>query len=165
MTMKRDDDDIKTSTYGLDDIQDENFDRNFWEMGTRQLPRAVRDLRTLFQLSQAEPIVINVVGGDAINGSDLRSQIKIREICRIVKRLLRHFGPRLRVVKLVQINGAEESYSQVSTGCWDEPTAEVEARVLEGYASFKDIMQLLIDEWARLVPQRLTMDSFRISLL
>lgn len=49
---------------------------------------AVGDLEHLLKLEKAEWIGIKIEGGGAIDGSDLKTQQKIKEICNIVKKLI-----------------------------------------------------------------------------
>ncbi len=56
-------------------------------------------------MDSAEEIRIEIVGGGLRDGSDLRTQETVREIGRVVKRLMRHFTGRaaVRIFKVVEI--------------------------------------------------------------
>lgn len=168
--FEEEDDIVEDIPYGLDNMQSENFDLNYWEKKGRQLPPVVRDLRQLSRLTSAERILIYVVGGGAPNGSDLNSHLKIRQICRVVKRLLSLFGKRLRIWKVLQfsdqsIQNTEALVGQDITDYWAEPTADVKARVVDGQATFRDIMQVQIGDWARCVPRLVGPDAHRMILM
>jgi len=167
--FEEEDDMVEDIPYGLDNIQSEDFDRNYWEKKGRQLPPAMRDLRQLSRLTSAERILIYVVGGGAPNGSDLNSHLKIRQICRVVKRLLSLFGKRLRIWKVLQFSGqrfqnTEALVGQDITDYWTEPTADIKARVVDGQATFRDIMQVQTADWARCVPRLGGPDAHRMIL-
>lgn len=52
---------------------------------------AVRDLRRLLKFENVEWIGIEIRGGGALDGSDLRTQQKIKEIAKAVKELIDRF--------------------------------------------------------------------------
>ena len=146
---KGEDDFVEDVAYGLDNIQSEDLERNYWAEERRQLPSAVRDLRQLSQLTKAEMIYIYIIGGGVSDGSDLTSQLKIREICQVVKRLLNLFGERLKVWKVERFNVSKVRVtgpptSRDVTNYWTAPTADVKIRVVESQATFRDIMQVQI---------------------
>lgn len=136
----------------------------------RQLPPAVRDLRQLSQLTKAEMIYVYIIGGGASDGSDLRAQLKIRQICRVVKRLLNLFGERLKVWKVLKFNdlevqGTGPPAARDITDYWTAPTVDVKARVVESQATFRDIMQVQIAAWAWPVSQLVGPHAYSINLL
>ncbi|KAK5949942.1 hypothetical protein OHC33_009127 [Knufia fluminis] len=84
----------------LNDVRNEDFDRHFWERGAQQVPRAVHHLRYLTHLNDPEYVYVNIVGRSTIRRSDLETQLQIREISRVVKRLSQTLGNRLHVLKV-----------------------------------------------------------------
>jgi hypothetical protein len=151
--------------------EDKDFDLNFWEKGKRQLPQAVQDLRELFRLQFAETIQIQLVGGGVPNGSDLRTQQKVQEIARVVKRLMVRFGGfeegRVRVEKAVHIASIDPPLpAQDITMWWQEPSGAAKRRLREGKASFEELMQIQVSEWTRIIRQKFTMEDMNwVSLL
>jgi hypothetical protein len=149
---------------------EEEFDLNFWEKGRRQLPEAVKDLRRLFQLPSVERIQIRVLGGGNPDGSDLRTQLKVREISRVSKRLMKRFGGseegRVRVEKVVhvaELHGALPGRD--ITHWWQAPSAVTRRRLLEGQGSFDELMQIQVAEWTRVISRTISPDDTGVSLL
>lgn len=145
-----------------------DFDLNFWEEGRRQLPPAVKDLRELFRLNGAEMIQIDILGGGDRWGRDFATQSKVREIARVVRRLMQQFnGEReiARVRKVLLINGVCAVEGVNVTGWWRQPDRAARERVRHGEASFNDIMQVQITEWARVVTERVSVADYLVSLL
>ncbi|KFY89228.1 hypothetical protein V500_05856 [Pseudogymnoascus sp. VKM F-4518 (FW-2643)] len=62
----------------------------------------VRDLRQLLEFTNAKSIGIEVRGGGAPDGSDLRIQQKIKEISGIVKELIKQYGEKLTIRKMMR---------------------------------------------------------------
>lgn len=60
----------------------------------------MQDLKQLYEFTNAESISIEVRGGGALNGSDLRTQLKIKEMSGIVKELIMRFGDKLAIRKM-----------------------------------------------------------------
>ena len=65
-------------------------------------PCCIRPSRA-FRLQLAELKMIRLEGGGAVDENDLQTQLKLREISGIVKRLLGRLGDRVRVQKSVRV--------------------------------------------------------------
>jgi hypothetical protein len=61
---------------------------------------AVRDLRRLLTFKQAEWVGIEIWGKGALDGSDLKTQQKIKDISRIVEELIAQFGDCFTIMKV-----------------------------------------------------------------
>ena len=71
------------------------------------MPLAVQDLRQLFRWETLREVIIRLIRGGAGEGSDLGTQLKAREISRVVKRLMGWIQGRqgtVRVKKVVKID-------------------------------------------------------------
>ena len=71
------------------------------------MPLAIQDLRRLFGRETLREVMIRLIRGGVGEGSDLRTQLKAREISRVVKRLIEWMQRRqgtVRVEKMVEIN-------------------------------------------------------------
>ena len=134
----------------------EDFDRNFWAK-SRPVPLAVQDLRRLFGRETLREVMIRLIGGGAGEGSDLGTQLKAREISRVVKRLMGWMRGRqgtVRVEKVVEIDGVCRLAGREITGWWGSPRAEGRERFRRGRASFEEVMQMQMEEWTRRVGDR-----------
>jgi hypothetical protein len=121
--------------------------------------QAVRDLRLLFKLRNPEWVHIAIHGGGSLDGSDLGTQLKIQEISKVVKKLLEWFPGRLKIRKVLSIEGQRQRFGADLTVYWQPPTKEVKERVRRGVASFQDVMQVQIETWTRVIPQTITASS------
>ena len=128
--------------------------------------QAVRDLRLLFKLKNVEWIHIAIHGGGSLDGSDLGTQLKIQEISKVVKKLLERFPGRLKITKVLAIEGQRRRSGADLTVYWQSPTKDVKERVRRGAASFQDVMQVQIETWTREIPRTITVaDMYREHLL
>ena len=136
-----------------DDVSEADFDINPWAPTGLQLPKSVQDLRHLLTLNSLETIVIEVVGGGAQNGSDLRTQLKVREISGVVKRLMEKFGVHgvLKVQKSTQINQLPNSNlpNYDITEWWVPPSRNEREEFLLGRASFGSTMRIQMEAWTQ----------------
>jgi len=114
-------------------------------------PEAVCDLERLLKLEKAEWIGIEIKGGGAIDGSDLKTQQKIKEICNIVKKLINQFLERLTVAKVWRDGGPFYANCHDIKAYWKRPTDQSKKRLQNGAASFEEVMQIQIEEWTRKV--------------
>lgn len=154
----------------VDRGREEDFDLNFWESGRRQLPQTVQDLRHLFGLQSMERIQIRVVGGGSPDGSDLRTQSKVREMARVLTRLMKRFngsdGARVHVEKMVHVAELRAALpSRDVTHWWQAPTAATRRRLLDGQASFDELMQVQVADWTRVISLTISQDDIGVSLL
>ncbi|KAJ9606028.1 hypothetical protein H2200_009877 [Cladophialophora chaetospira] len=127
---------------------EEDYDLNFWSPAGQQLPKAVQDLRHLFSLTSLRTLLIEVIGGGAKDGSDLNTQLKVREISRVVKRLMDKFGgsKRVKVEKVVHI-GEEWLPGHSITTWWNAPSPFEKEQLMEGSTSFDTVMRIQMEEW------------------
>jgi hypothetical protein len=121
------------------------------------VPEAVQDLRLLFGRESLREVVIQLTGGGAADGSDLATQLKAREISRVVKRLMGWMRGRqgaVRVEKVVHIDEVCRLVGRNITGWWTSPSAEGRQRFRRGRASFEEVMQIQMEEWTRRLAER-----------
>jgi hypothetical protein len=99
------------------------------------------DLLWLLAFKKAELVTVLICGGGTLDGSDLLTQKKIQEIAWVVKRLINQFGDRF---------GIHKYHSECDLASyWDAPTIHAKEKVKNGIASFKELMQVQIEEWTR----------------
>jgi hypothetical protein len=109
----------------------------------------VRDLRQLLAFKQAEWAGIEIWGKGALDGSDLKTQQKIKEISKIVKELIAQFGDRFTVMKVQNRPGNGYSAAHVLKPYWDPPTALAKEKFQRSTISFQELIQIQIEEWTR----------------
>lgn len=119
-------------------------------------PEAVCDLEHLLKLKKAEWIGIKIEGGGAIDGSDLKTQQKIKEICNIIKKLINQFGGRFTIAKVRRSGGPFDAICHDIKAYWKRPTDQAKKRLQNGAALFEEIMQIQIEEWMRKVSRTIT---------
>ena len=88
-------------------------------------------------------MIIRLIGGGAGEGSDLGTQLKAREISRVVKRLIGWMQGRqgtVRVEKVVEIDGVCQLAGREITGWWGSLRVESQERFRRGRASFEEVM-------------------------
>lgn len=150
-------------TVDLRHVYDDGTDRS---SRGREEGRAVRDLKQLMGLEKAEWIGIYVVGGGAANGSDLATQQKIKEISGVVQELIERFQGRLTIRKVRTEREVLEWGGYDLRRYWEKPTARAKRKVVEGTASFEELMQVQMEEWTRKVSATISPDEmYRESLL
>ncbi|KAJ9640278.1 hypothetical protein H2199_005817 [Coniosporium tulheliwenetii] len=113
----------------------------------------VRDLEGLMKVENAEWI------GIEIEGSDLRTQQKIKEMSKIVKRLIERFGERLTIGKVQRKPGDRHGTYGDLKPYWRKPTAQAKENLRRCKASFEEVMQIQIEEWTREVSKVVTEDD------
>ena len=141
----------------------EAFDRNFWAK-SRPVPLAVQDLRRLFGRETVREVMIRLIGGGAGDGSDLGTQLKAREISRVVKRLMGWMRGRqgtVRVEKVVEIDGVCRLAGREITGWWASPSGTARGRFRRGQATLEEVMQMQMEEWTRRLGDRVGDGSSR----
>jgi hypothetical protein len=79
--------------------------------------------------------------GGALDGSDLHTQKKIKEMSRIVKQLIEQFGTALA------IRTYRGQFVHNLRPYWNAPSAAAKQKLLAGKASFQERMQIPIEEW------------------
>jgi hypothetical protein len=114
---------------------------------------AVHDLRRLLAFKQAEWIGIEIWGKGVLDGSDLKTQQKIKDISRIVKELIAQFGDRFTILKVQKRPGNSHTTAHNLKPYWDPPTALLKEKFQRSTVSFQELMQIQIEEWTREVPQ------------
>jgi hypothetical protein len=101
----------------------------------------MRDLRQLLEFTNAEFIGIEVQGGGALNGSDIQTQEKIKEMSGIVKKLIERFGEKLTIRKMMRRNDGQWRSHDLGS-CWSKPTSMAKLRLRAGKATFKELIQI-----------------------
>lgn len=137
---------------GVKTIEDDaDFDRISGRTGGEAITPTIRDLRWLFRVDGVEKVRIEIVGGGVRDGSDFRTQEKVHEISRVVRRLMRHFEgrARVRIFKVVEIRGLCSLAGQEITKWWTRPDHGVVERIRTGEGTFEDIMRVQVAEWTR----------------
>ena len=122
--------------------------------------RTIRELRQLLSFENAEWIGIEIRGRGALDGSDLKTQIKIKEISGVVKHLVQTFGTRFTISKVaVDQEGYSRSVYHNLRPYWDSPTSEDRASVLRGDPTIQALMRVQIDDWTYKAPEISTVAS------
>lgn len=85
----------------------------------------------------------------AVDGSDLKTQQKIKEISKIVKKLITQFGDRFTIMKVQNRPGNDHSTALTLKPYWDPPTALAKEKLQRSTISFQELMQVQIEEWMR----------------
>lgn len=106
-------------------------------------PFVVKDLQELFKFTNAEAIVLFVAGGVAPDGSDLKTQLKFKDMSGIVKELLDKFGDRIRIHHGSSPGGRWHDIGKY----WNPLSAGAQRRLRDGKCSFTELMQIQIEEW------------------
>lgn len=110
---------------------------------------AVRDLRRLLAFKEAEWVGVEIHGRGALDGSDLKTQQKIKEISKIVKQLIAQFGDRFTIKKIQKRPGDNHTTCHNLKPYWDMPTTAAKDRLRIFTSSFQDLMQIQVEEWTR----------------
>lgn len=139
---------------------------NFTSMpeGETEKSWVVRDLRQLLEFKNAEFICIEVRGGGALDGSDLRTQQKIEEMSGIVKKLITRFGEKLTIRKTMRRDDGQWT-SHDMRPYWDKPTSMAKLRLPAGKVTFEELMQIQIEEWTRKISPIVRLNDYWESLL
>ncbi|KAI1104846.1 hypothetical protein F4804DRAFT_351662 [Jackrogersella minutella] len=135
---------------------------DFTPEGESEKPEAwaVRDLKQLLAFENAEWIGVDIRGGGALDGSDLQTQLKTKEISGIVKRLIIRF-PRQRfgIKKIQRKPGSSHTTFHDLKPYWTPPTAQTKQNLQHCRASFEELMQIQIAEWTRETSGRITAED------
>jgi hypothetical protein len=116
--------------------------------------RTIQQLRQLLSFKNAEWIGIEIRGRGALDGSDLKTQIKIKEISGIVKQLVQTFGTRFTISKVaVDQEGYSRNVYHNLRPYWDSPTSEDRASVRRGDPTIQALMRVQIDDWTYKAPE------------
>ena len=110
---------------------------------------AVRDLRRLLAFTQAEWIGVEIWGKGALDGSDLKTQLKIKEISKVVKELIAQFQDRFTIRKVQERLGNSYSTAHDLKPYWEPPTVLAKDKFQRSIVSFQELMQIQIEEWTR----------------
>jgi hypothetical protein len=100
-------------------------------------------------LKQAEWVGIEIWGKGALDGSDLKTQQKIKEISKIVKELITQFGDRFTIMKVQNRLGNGYSTAHTLKPYWDPPAALAKEELQRSTISFQELMQIQIEDWTR----------------
>lgn len=134
------------------------------EGGETEKSWVVRDLRRLLKFTNAELICIEVRGGGALDGSDLRTQQKIEEMSGIVKKLIMQFGESFTIRKMMRRNDGQWT-SHDMRSYWNKPTSMAKSRLPAGKTTFEELMQVQIEEWTREISPIVRLNDYWESLL
>jgi hypothetical protein len=93
------------------------------------------------------------LGKGVLDGSDLKTQQKIKDISRIVKELIAQFGDRFTILKVQKRPGNSHTTAHNLKPYWDPPTALVKEKFKRSTVSFQELMQIQIEEWTREVSE------------
>jgi hypothetical protein len=119
---------------------------------------AVWDLKQLLALEKAEWVGVEIRGGGALDGIDLQTQLKIKEVSGVVKQLIIRFPrERLSIQKVQQKPGNSYRTCHDLKPYWTPPTAQTKQNLRNCRASFAEVMQIQISEWTRETSERVTM--------
>jgi len=121
----------------------DNFE--YMPEGETEKSWVVRDLRQLLAFTNAEWIGIEIWGGGALDGSDLGTQQKMKEMSGIVKQLIDRFGDAFTIKKIAR----EKALFHNLRPYWKPVSAAAKQRLKVGKASFEELMQIQIEEWTR----------------
>ena len=124
----------------------------------------VQDLKQLLEFTDAESISIEVRGGGALNGSDLRTQLKIKEMSGIVKELIKRFGDKFTIRKMRRDDDGQWATHDMRL-YWDKPTSMAKSRLQAGTETFEELMQVQIEEWTREISPIVRPNDYWESLL
>ncbi|OAQ62468.1 hypothetical protein VFPPC_06908 [Pochonia chlamydosporia 170] len=109
----------------------------------------VNRLRDLFLFTKATSITLRLQGGGMPDGSDLATHQTIKDIAEVVKELIGSFGNRFEIGKM--LDSGDRPYQSLRD-YWMRPTEQARINVSIGCASFKEMMQIEIEEWTHNVP-------------
>ena len=108
----------------------------------------VTELYHLFRLSNAELVAIDITGSGTPDGSDLATQMVLRDIASIVQQLFLHFGTRFVIGRSLGEWPALYDIKWVSfRSYWQPPMPSARDRMKGGEASFEETMQLQVESW------------------
>lgn len=108
----------------------------------------VTELENLFRFEKANCLTLEIFGEGTLEGSDLKTQQLIQDICSTVKRLINSFGTRFNIQKGSAISPLLPSSKFCRlTSYWDPPQDSTRQRVCSGGATFKDLMQVQVESW------------------
>jgi hypothetical protein len=146
---------VRVDTKHIHDL--DNF--TYMPKGETEKSWVVRDLRQLLAFKNAELIEIQVHGGGALDGSDLQTQKKIKEMSKIVKQLIEHFGTALAIRKY------RGRFVHDLRSYWNAPSAAAKQKLRAGKQSFQELMQIQIEEWTHVRSRVVDLEDFSESLL
>lgn len=143
-----------------------DVDRHASKPEDKEQSEVVDDLEHLLEFENAEWIGIEIRGDGALDGSDLLTQQKIKEICKIVKKLIDLFQDLVTIRKVQRKPGDYYNTFHDLKSYWKKPAVQAEENLRRCRASFEELMQIQIEEWTREVPKVITADqSYWESLL
>jgi hypothetical protein len=108
-------------------------------------PWVALDLKRLLACKKAEWIKVEIQGGGPLDCSDLRSQIKIKEIAKVVQKLIVQFpGERFSIVKTWE---DKSSYDLKPYWDGDPSVSNPHLEHCRDHLSFRQIMQMQVAGW------------------
>ena len=108
-------------------------------------PWAALDLQRLLACKNAEWIKVEIRGGGPLDCSDLRSQMKIKEIAKVVQKLIAQFpGERFSIVKVWE---DKSSYDLKPYWDGDPSVSNPYLEHCRDHLSFRQVMQMQVAGW------------------
>ncbi|KAM3560561.1 hypothetical protein ARSEF4850_003604 [Beauveria asiatica] len=120
---------------------------NLHELQTSRRSLAT-ELHHLFRLTRAELVAIDITGSGTPEGSDMATQLVLREVASVIQRLISYFGSRFEIGRSLGMWPAIRDITWVSFGSyWQAPMPSARDRMKGGEASFEEAMQLQVESW------------------
>ncbi|KAM3519856.1 hypothetical protein MY4038_009645 [Beauveria bassiana] len=106
------------------------------------------ELHHLFSLTRAELVAIDITGSGTPDGSDMATQLVLRQIASIIQQLILYFGSRFVIGRSLGKWPAICDMKWISFGSyWQAPMPSARDRMKNGEASFEEAMQLQMESW------------------
>ena len=94
-----------------------------------------RMLKELLSLKEVREFEVVLQGWGSPDGSDITTQLKVKEIAHVVKLLIDKYGTSFKIGKGAVEPGRYEMFFELTAG-WEVPTAQVRERFRKGRAEF-----------------------------
>lgn len=104
---------------------------------------AQQNLQSLKALSDPDKVLILLRGGGAIDGSDLETELVIKNIAQVIKDLICKFECRFDIQKVQGRAGPARSLLSY----WKVPCELARQRFKNGQSSIEDVMRVQVDKW------------------
>ncbi|KAM0420466.1 hypothetical protein ACHAPT_011758 [Fusarium lateritium] len=119
---------------------------------------AQKRLQDVFLFENAKQITLAFQGDGLLDGSDLATHQTIKDLSYVVKLLIDRFGDRFTVMKILNVGDDDEHFkgrvspSRDLRSYWEVPSEVARQRVMQGDATFEQLMQVEIEEWTKVLP-------------
>ncbi|KAL7940693.1 hypothetical protein V8C42DRAFT_336906 [Trichoderma barbatum] len=108
----------------------------------------VTELERLFCLQSASHLTLEIIGGGTAEGSDMKTQQLLKDVCSVIKRLIAHFGTRFNVQKgLGEFALLPSPPTKDLTSYWNKPIRLTREKVHKSIANFEEVMQVQVETW------------------